>query len=39
VLFAKLKAEKRIERVGYRPSQRPEANGRVVAVWRVRRTP
>ena len=39
VLFAKLKAEKWIERVGYRPSQRPEANGRVVAVWRVRRTP
>jgi len=25
-----------IERAGYQPSQRPEANGRVVAVWRRR---
>jgi hypothetical protein len=34
VLCASLKAKGLIARVGYRPSQRPEANGRVVAVWR-----
>ena len=33
VLFAQLR--KHLEKVGYRPSHRKEANGRVVAVWRV----
>jgi len=35
VLFAKMKASGRFVKVGYRPSRRPEANGRVVAVWRA----
>ena len=35
VMFAKLRCEGRIKRIGYRPSARSEANGRVVAVWRV----
>ncbi len=34
VLCASLKAKGLIARVGYRPSARPEANGRVVAVWK-----
>lgn len=34
ILFAVIK--KHLEKVGYRPSSRPEANGRVVAVWRVK---
>ena len=36
VLFASLRCSGKIERTGYRPSARPEANGRVVAVWRVK---
>lgn len=35
VMFAKLRCQGRIKRIGYRPSARAEANGRVVAVWRV----
>ena len=35
VLFAGLSRMNLIHKVGYRPSTRPEANGRVVAVWRV----
>lgn len=35
VMFAKLRCQGRIKRIGYRASARPEANGRVVAVWRV----
>lgn len=35
-LLASLKGLGLIERIGYRPSTRPEANGRVVAVWRVK---
>lgn len=34
--IAKLRNEGVIERLGYRQSQRPSANGRVVAVWRVK---
>lgn len=36
VLCAKLKNKGLLERVGYRQSQRKSANGRVVAVWRVK---
>lgn len=35
-LMALLRNTGQIERAGYRQSQRPSANGRVVAVWRVR---
>lgn len=35
VLLAQLKNSGRIERVGYRPSARPERNGGLVRVWRV----
>ncbi len=35
ILFSVLRCSGKIERVGYRPSKRPEANGRVVSVWRV----
>lgn len=35
-LVAKLRCEGKIERIGYRPSQRVSANRRVVAVWRVK---
>ena len=35
VLLARLKNKGRVERAGYQPSRRPEANGRPVAVWRV----
>ena len=34
ILVAKLRHSQCFEKVGYRPSARPEANGRVVAVWR-----
>jgi hypothetical protein len=33
VLFAKLR--RHLERVGYRPSARPERNGGVVRVWKI----
>jgi hypothetical protein len=33
VLIARMKAKGMIRRIGYRPSLRPEANGRVVALW------
>ena len=35
VLLAKLKNVGAIVRVGYKPSTRPQANGRVVSVWRA----
>jgi len=35
VLLAKLKNVGVVRRVGYRPSERQQANGRVVAVWEV----
>lgn len=35
VLIARMKAKGLIRRIGYRTSTRPEANGRVVAVWAV----
>jgi len=36
VLMAQLKHAGLVERVGYRPSERKEANGRVVSVWKVK---
>lgn len=36
VLCATLAKQGRIERVGAKPSNRPEANGRLVSVWRVK---
>lgn len=36
VLMAKLKNEGKVERIGYKQSNRKSANGRVVAVWRVK---
>ena len=35
VLTAKLAKEGRLERINARPSRRPEANGRLVSVWRL----
>lgn len=35
-LMARLRCTGKIEKVGYQPSKRPEANRRVVAVWRVK---
>lgn len=35
-LLAKLKNEGKIERVGYKPSNRPERNGGVIAIWRIK---
>lgn len=34
VLMAALKNRGLIEKAGYKPSTRPEANGRVIALWR-----
>lgn len=34
ILMAKLRRSPSFRKVGYRPSARPAANGRVVAVWR-----
>jgi hypothetical protein len=34
VLVAQMKNTGLITRIGYRPSKRPEANSRVVSVWR-----
>jgi len=34
VLLAKLRNSGVVEKFGYKPSARPSANGRVVAVWR-----
>lgn len=36
VLLARMKNKGMVRKVGYQPSLRPEANGRVVAVWRVK---
>jgi hypothetical protein len=36
VMLAVLKNTGRIQRVGYQPSERPEANGRPIAVWRLK---
>lgn len=36
VLMAQLKNSGRIERTGYKPSSRPERNGGVVRVWKVK---
>jgi len=35
VLMARMKNKHLIERIGYQPSTRPEANGRPIAIWRV----
>ena len=35
VLLARMKCLGMVERVGYTPSLRPQANGRVVGLWRV----
>ena len=35
VLLARMKNKRLIKRVGYRPSIRPEANGRPIAIWEV----
>lgn len=35
-LLARLRNQGLIEKIGYRPSNRSEANGRVLAVWRVK---
>lgn len=35
-LMAKLRNEGLIERVNARPSKRPESNGRLISVWRVK---
>lgn len=35
-LIASMRSKGMIHRVGYGPSKRPEANGRVVALWRVK---
>lgn len=39
VMLARLKGLGLVERVGYQPSSRPESNGRVVAVWKLKNTP
>lgn len=36
VLMAQLRNSGKIERTGYKPSARPERNGGVVRVWKVR---
>ena len=36
VLMARMKNKGLVEKVGYRPSKRPEANGRPIAVWRIK---
>jgi len=36
VLLAKLKNSGCVELVGYRPSARPERNGGIVRIWRVK---
>ena len=36
VLMARMKNKGLVERVGYQPSKRPEANGRPIAIWRTR---
>jgi len=35
VLMARMKNKGLVERVGYQPSKRHEANGRPIAVWRI----
>ena len=35
VLMARMKNKGLAERIGYRPSKRPEANGRPIAIWRI----
>ena len=34
IALAKLSNTGKVEKAGYQPSKRPEANGRIVAVWR-----
>jgi hypothetical protein len=34
VLMARMKNKGLVERIGYQPSRRPEANGRPIAIWR-----
>jgi hypothetical protein len=36
VAMARMKSLQLVERIGYATSQRPEANGRPVALWRVK---
>ena len=35
VLLARMKNKRLIERIGYQPSRRKEANGRPIALWRA----
>lgn len=34
-LLAKMRNTGLVAKVGYKPSERPEANGRVIAIWRA----
>ena len=36
IAMAKLKNKGLVERTGYKPSERPLANGRPIAIWRLR---
>lgn len=36
VLMARMKNKGLVERIGYQPSKRVEANGRPIAIWRVK---
>ena len=38
VLMARMKNKGLVERVGYQPSKRPEANGRPIAIWKIKST-
>ena len=38
VLMAVCKNKGLVERVGYQPSRRPEANGRPIAIWKIKST-
>jgi hypothetical protein len=35
ILIARMKRQGLIERIGCQPSERPEANGRLISIWRV----
>ena len=36
ILVAKLRNQGYLEKLGYRPSKRPECNGRPIVVWKLR---
>lgn len=38
VLMARMKNKGMVERIGYQPSRRPEANGRPIAIWKIKST-